>query len=219
MAESSCLRHSYPRSIVEDATFLLHTFRMGEKKDIKCVIIGNSGVGKTSLLITRTKKVFPEDAPKLLEFEKTTITFNNQPHTLHLWDTTWEQGYTRLCPLWYPQTDVFLLSFSIESWDSLDCVRERWWPGILHMCPGVPFVLVGLKKDARDDSDLVRELERRKMGPVSFEDAIELARELKCAYVECSAKHGEGVDKIFEEALAAALRPRKAPKKSRCRML
>ncbi|KAL3485524.1 cell division control protein 42 [Aspergillus germanicus] len=211
---------------------------MGEKKDIKCVIIGDSGVGKTSLLITRTTKVFPEDAPKLLEFEKTTITFNNQTHTLQLWDTTWEQGYTRLCSLWYPQTDVFLLCFSIGLLDSLDRVRERWWPEIQHVCPGVPFVLVGLKTDLRYDSDTVQELERSKMGPVRSEDAAKLARDLKCPYVECSAKYGEGVDKVFEEVstpsiygllascfdgllqvLAAALQPRKVPKKSRCRML
>jgi GTPase SAR1 family protein len=75
---------------------------MGEKKDIKyvgstnawpslflvalltrlrCVIIGDSGVGKTSLLITRTTKVFPENAPKLLELEKTTIRYVMSPHS------------------------------------------------------------------------------------------------------------------------------------------
>ncbi|KAJ0420530.1 ras-related protein ced-10 [Aspergillus carlsbadensis] len=192
---------------------------MGAKTDLKYVIIGDSGVGKTSLLITRTTRVFPENAPKLLEFGKTTVTFNNQTHTLQLWDTTREQGYTRLCPLWYPHTDVFLLCFSIDSWDSLDRVRERWWPEIQHMCPDVPFVLVGLKTDLRNDSDTVQELERRDMGPVKLEDAAKFARDLKCAYVECSAKDGEGVDRVFDEALAAALQPRKAAKGSRCRML
>ncbi|KAL2799690.1 ras-related protein ced-10 [Aspergillus keveii] len=192
---------------------------MNQKKDIKCVIIGDSGVGKTSLLITRTTKVFPEDAPKLLELEKTTVTSAGREYTLHLWDTTWEQGYTRLCSLWYPHTDVFLFCFSIESWDSMDRVRERWCPEILHLCPGVPFVLVGLKTDLRDDSDTMRELERRDLGPVKLENAANLAKDLMCPYVECSAKHGEGVDRVFEEALAAALKPRKAARKSRCRVL
>ncbi|KAL2847911.1 cell division control protein 42 [Aspergillus pseudodeflectus] len=192
---------------------------MSEKKDIKCVIIGDSGVGKTSLLITRTTKVFPEDVPKLLEFAKTTLRSAGCEYTLHLWDTTWEQGYTRLCSLWYPHTDVFLFCFSIDSWDSLDRVRERWYPEILHMCPDVPSVLVGLKTDLRDDSDMVRELESRKLGPVKFHDAAKLARDLRCAYVECSAREGQGVDKVFEEALAAALLPRKVAKKSRCRIL
>jgi GTPase SAR1 family protein len=106
------------------------------------------------------------------------------------------------------------------------------------MCPDVPFVLVGLKTDLRNDADTVRQLEITEMGSVKVEDAVRLARDLKCAYVECSAKYGEGVDKVFEEvsspliygllescfdgilqALAAALQPRKVPKKSRCRML
>jgi small GTP-binding protein len=172
-------------------------------------------VGKTSLLITRTTKVFPEDVPKLLEFAKTTLRHVSlrliivqkltprrsagREYTLQLWDTTWEQGYTRLCSLWYPHTDVFLFCFSIDSWDSLDRVWERWYPEILHMCPDVPSVLVGLKTDLRDDSDMVRELESRKLGPVKFDDAAKLARDLRCAYVECSAREGQGVDKVFEE--------------------
>ncbi|KAL2820685.1 hypothetical protein BJX63DRAFT_428005 [Aspergillus granulosus] len=193
---------------------------MRDRKNIKCVIIGDSGIGKTSLLVTYTTKVFPGNGvPKLLEFSKADLTAANQEYALQLWDTTWEQGYTRLCSLWYPETDVFLLCFSINSWDSLDRVEERWVPEIVHMCPGVAWVLVGLKKDLRDDLDAVRDLKARKMGPVKYGDGANLAKILGCTYVECSSRDGEGVDEVFEEALGAALLPRKQAKKSRCQIL
>ena len=45
---------------------------------------------------------------------------------LALWDTSGHRDYDRLRPLSYPETDVVLICFGINSLDSLDDVRERW---------------------------------------------------------------------------------------------
>ena len=65
---------------------------------------------------------------------------------LALWDTAGQEDYDRLRPLSYPDTDVILMCFSIDSPDSLDNIPEKWTPEVKHFCPNVPIILVGNKK-------------------------------------------------------------------------
>ena len=53
---------------------------------------------------------------------------------------------TGLRPLSYPDTDVILMCFSIDSPDSLEKIPEKWSPEVRHFCPNVPIILVGNKK-------------------------------------------------------------------------
>lgn len=65
---------------------------------------------------------------------------------LALWDTAGQEDYDRLRPLSYPDTDVILMCFSIDSPDSLENIPEKWTPEVRHFCPNVPIILVGNKK-------------------------------------------------------------------------
>lgn len=65
---------------------------------------------------------------------------------LALWDTAGQEDYDRLRPLSYPDTDVILMCFSIDSPDSLENIPEKWSPEVRHFCPNVPVILVGNKK-------------------------------------------------------------------------
>ena len=84
--------------------------------------------------------------------------------TLQIWDTAGQEDYDRLRPLSYPQTDVFLVAFSLISRASFENTKQKWWPELKHHCPGVPTILVGTKLDLRSDANTVaklRELMRR----------------------------------------------------------
>jgi GTPase SAR1 family protein len=66
--------------------------------------------------------------------------------------------YDRLRPLSYPQTDVFLVCYSVVNPASFDNVRAKWSPEIKHNNPETPVVLVGTKLDLRDDKHTIDKL-------------------------------------------------------------
>ena len=186
----------------------------------KLVIVGDGACGKTCLLIVFSKDQFPEVyVPTVFENYVADIEVDGKQVELALWDTAGQEDYDRLRPLSYPDTDVILMCFSIDAPDSLDNIPEKWTPEVKHFCPNVPIILVGNKKDIRNDEAIRRELSRMKQEPVKPEQGKVMADTIGAfAYLECSAKTKEGVREVFEMATRAALQVKKK-KKGRCVLL
>jgi cell division control protein 42 len=124
----------------------------------------------------------------------------DEPYTLGLFDTAGQEDYDRLRPLSYPQTDVFLVCFSVTSPASFENVREKWFPEVHHHCPGVPCLIVGTQVDLRDDPSVRDKLAKQKMSPVRKEDGERMAKELGAVkYVECSALTQYKLKDVFDE--------------------
>uniref|UniRef100_A0A8C4TTA2 Uncharacterized protein n=2 Tax=Falco tinnunculus TaxID=100819 RepID=A0A8C4TTA2_FALTI len=86
----------------------------------KLVIVGDGACGKTCLLIVFSKDQFPEVyVPTVFENYIADIEVDGKQVELALWDTAGQEDYDRLRPLSYPDTDVILMCFSIDSPDSL----------------------------------------------------------------------------------------------------
>ena len=121
---------------------------------IKCVVVGDGAVGKTCLLISYTTNKFPSEyVPTVFDNYAVTVMIGGEPYTLGLFDTagklnicsnltvvhwnagihqwllnfciTGQEDYDRLRPLSYPQTDVFLVCFSVVSPSSFENVKEK----------------------------------------------------------------------------------------------
>jgi Ras family protein A len=130
-----------------------------------------------------------------------------------------QEDYDRLRPLSYPDTDVILMCFSIDSPDSLENIPEKWNPEVRHFCPNVPVVLVGNKKDLRNDESTKKELMKMRQEPVRPEQGRGMADKIGAyAYLECSAKTKEGVREVFETATRGALSSKKS-KRSKCLLI
>lgn len=147
-----------------------------------------------------------------------TVMIGEDPYTLGLFDTAGQEDYDRLRPLSYPQTDVFLVCFSVTSPASFENVREKWFPEVHHHCPGVPCLIVGTQIDLREDPTVVEKLARQKLRPISAETGERLARELGAVkYVECSALTQQGLKNVFDEVRLRRLRVPYSPSGDCCR--
>jgi cell division control protein 42 len=130
----------------------------------------------------------------------------DEPYTLGLFDTAGQEDYDRLRPLSYPQTDVFLVCFSVTSPASFENVREKWFPEVHHHCPGVPCLIVGTQTDLRDDPAVREKLSKQKMQPVRKEDGDRMAKDLGAVkYVECSALTQYKLKDVFDEVFFLSL--------------
>ncbi|CAL4061100.1 unnamed protein product, partial [Meganyctiphanes norvegica] len=143
------------------------------------------------------------------------------PVSLGLWDTAGQEDYDRLRPLSYPQTDVFLICFSVVSPSSFENVTSKWYPEIKHHCPDAPIILVGTKMDLREDKETLGLLSEQGQSPVKREAGQKLSNKIRAVkYMECSALTQRGLKQVFDEAVRAVLRPEPMKRRQRkCSLL
>jgi len=190
-------------------------------QNIKCVVVGDGAVGKTCLLISYTTNAFPgEYIPTVFDNYSANVMVDGKPINLGLWDTAGQEDYDRLRPLSYPQTDVFLVCFSVISTSSFENVKTKWVPEIQHHAPNVPILLVGTKSDLRKDDSTIKQLNSRSQSMVTLEAAQRMAKEIGAVnFLECSALTQEGLKQVFDDAIRAAMSTPNKPKGKKCILL
>ncbi|NXD70273.1 RHOG protein, partial [Eolophus roseicapillus] len=188
---------------------------------IKCVVVGDGAVGKTCLLISYTTNAFPEEyIPTVFDNYSAQMTVDGRTVSLNLWDTAGQEEYDRLRTLSYPQTNVFVICFSIGSPSSYANVRHKWHPEVSHHCPNVPVLLVGTKRDLRNDLETVKKLKEQSLAPTTPQQGTSLAKQIGAVkYLECSALNQEGVREVFAEAVRAVLYPVSKKNTRKCVLL
>jgi|GEM_PF-2053384 len=176
-------------------------------RNIKLVVVGDGGVGKTCLLISYTTNTFPgEYIPTVFDNYSANVEVDGKPYNLGLWDTAGQEDYDRLRPLSYPKTDVFLICFSLASEASLQHAKTKWLPELRQHAPGVPYLLVGCKADLRESADARTALADNALSLVTAQQGEAMRREIEArAYLECSAKTQAGVSRLFDDAIRSIL--------------
>ena len=184
---------------------------------IKCVVIGDGAVGKSSMLISYTSNAFPEDyLPTVFDNYSANVMVDGKPYNLGLWDTAGQDDYDRLRPLSYPQTDVFLVLYSCVNPNSFENVRNKWYPELSHHCPNTAIVLGATKTDLRSNEEMVQRLAHYRQSPITYEQGLALAKEIGAVkFVECSALTQQGLKQCFDECIKAYITPNQESSKKK----
>jgi len=192
----------------------------------KVVVVGDGAVGKTCLLMCYTQKMFPREyIPTVFDNFSKNVSHQGNLIRLDLYDTAGQEDYDRLRVICYPNTDVFLVCYSVDSETSVNNINEKWVEEISHHAKDSAIILVGLKKDIRTDSKALSELRKQNKELVKMEDvekaAVKAGEKMsqKVSIIECSSLKMENVDKVFETAISVALNKQKAQDKPCCTVL
>lgn len=176
---------------------------------VKCVLVGDGAVGKTSLLASYSKSEHPSPdyIPTAFDNYSVTVNIDGRPIKLHLCDTAGQDELDSLRTLCYSEADVFLVCFSVACHSSYENITAKWLPEIRQHCSRTaPILLVGMQSDLRGDAEVLAQLDRYGERPVAQGTARKLARDVgAAAYVECSAVTNCDVKEVFDAAIFAAL--------------
>lgn len=186
-----------------------------EPRTLSCAIVGDSAVGKTSLLMSYTTgKISDTHAPTIYDKFSTSVSVRGKRIGITLCDTSGQDDFAHLRPLCYPQLDAALICFSVVDTASYENVKSKWSKEIRRHCPGVPIILIGTQVDKREDSVFIKQLKSKGMRTVSRSEGNKLASLIKAtSYVECSALQQLNVKNAFDEAIAASLELSSSSKK------
>jgi Ras-related C3 botulinum toxin substrate 1 len=171
---------------------------LAQMDSLKVVVVGDGAVGKTCALISYTTNAFPgEYIPTVFDNYSANVVRRDRPVNLGLWDTAGADDYDRLRPLSYPQTDVFILAYSVISRSSFANVSSKWVPEIRHHAPATPIILAGFKSDLRGAPS-----ERHGIDARTPEEGRQLAASLGLAtHRDCSALTQDGLADLFNAAI------------------
>ncbi|CAF1005045.1 unnamed protein product [Adineta steineri] len=189
-----------------------HTNTHNTGGHITSVIIGDSGVGKSSLVVSYTTNGFPKQyVPTAFDNYSVDISVGTQPVHFDICDTGGKEQFSPLHSLCIPYSDVILLCFSVVNPQSFQNAITYWLSRARRSNTKIPIILVGTQMDLRSDLKTLLTLDQQKLQPVTEKDARLYAQQIHaCTYIECSALTEKNLKTVFDTAVLTALEFREA---------
>ena len=163
---------------------------MAEPEGIKITLIGNSGVGKTSIINQYIDQTFDEANAATIgaNYSEKIITKNNKEYELNIWDTAGQEKFHAVGKHFYKDAYIVCLVYDITSQDSLEQLETIWYPDIKKYGEKYTILaVVGNKSDLYENDNLADE-----------NHAKEFAQSINAIFMLTSAKTGDGIEKLFD---------------------
>ncbi|CAF0732644.1 unnamed protein product [Didymodactylos carnosus] len=174
--------------------------RSGEVFHFKILIIGESSVGKSSLMTRFVDETFqPTFVPTIgVDFKVRTLIIDDYQCKVQIWDTAGQERFRVITTTYYRDAAGVLIVYDVTNGDTFSKVR-RWTDEINKYCDEtIAKVLVGNKDDDDVSSNKV----------VLTDDAQQYSRQMNLPFFETSARDNKNVDKAFYEVTRLALKKR-----------
>lgn len=156
-----------------------------QKLKYKIILIGDSNVGKTSIMNNYFKK-YNNLAKNTIGTEYSNIHIKKYNQEFQIWDCAGQERFRSLIKLYYRKSSVGIIVFDLNNIKTLDSVQTYWINNIKeNVDDDCIFLLVGNKSDLYINTD--------------YKIIQELCNKYNMEYLECSAKKSYNIDLIFEK--------------------
>jgi Ras-related protein Rab-35 len=152
----------------------------------KLLVVGESSVGKSSILLRYTNGQFTDNYNYTVgvDFKVKKIIHKNKEVTLQLWDTAGQERYRSVTRTFYHRAKGVVVVFDLSNRKTLEAVT-RWLMEIQENCDEIPRILVGNKCDS--------------LREVKEEEGAEVAKRFGLPYMETSAKEDININSTFNK--------------------
>ena len=157
----------------------------------KYIIIGDSSVGKSNLLMKFAHNKFTEDYQATIgvEFGAKNIELNDQIYRIQIWDTAGQENFRSITRAYYKNSVCAMVVYDISNRESFEHV-QNWIEDVRNQSPKtVLIILIGNKIDLEDQR------------VVTYDEGNEFAMKNGLVFGETSAKSGVGIEEIFSKSV------------------
>ena len=158
-------------------------------REIKLCLLGDSGVGKSSLVLRFVHDRFEPHATATIGASFMSKNFKTDDHSFkyQIWDTAGQEKYKALAPMYYRGAAAAIIVYDITLESSFESVK-RWVRELKQMGPqNIVIAIAGNKKDLVDQREVATDVGKT------------YADEIGAVFAECSALTAENVYELFEE--------------------
>ena len=162
----------------------------------KILIIGDSIVGKTSMLLKYVENRFPENHIATIgaEYKIKTITTNKYKINLNIWDTAGQERFKSITKSFFNNANGIIFVYDITNKESFEGVKN--WIKDLEYCERCESILCGNKVDLEDKRE------------VKYDTLKEFGLKKKMDIFETSAKNGTNLDQVFQKLAELIIKSR-----------
>ena len=164
---------------------------MNEPTSVKVVLLGESGVGKTSIINQFISKKFnPKMSTSVsAQFTSKIMEFPEQKRTLRfdIWDTVGQEKYRSLTKIFYKDAKIIIFVYDITTEYSFNALQTYWYTETVDNTDGEPIYAVCANKYDLYDKAVVK-----------TEDGKKFADKIKAIFQNTSAKSDTGINILFE---------------------
>lgn len=156
----------------------------------KLLLVGDSGVGKSCLLLRFTTDTFDDLSPTIgVDFKLRSLQLNGKRVKLTIWDTAGQERFRTLTSSYYRGAQGIILVYDVTRRETFKDLEEIWLKEIemYSTIPDAVLMLVGNKVDKEDEREVTKE------------EGLSFARQHGSLFLECSAKTRVNVQQCFSE--------------------
>ena len=166
---------------------------------VKITLLGNCGVGKSSIIQRYANNTFSEDyiSTNGASYCSKEIERRNKKYLLDMWDTAGQEKYRSLGKNFYREAYIVILVYDITRQDSIDGLKNIWYPDLQKYGENFKVLAVVGNKCDRFEED----------GVVDEEEAKSFAKEINGIFMNVSAKHGDNIENLFNTLIDSYIEP------------